>query len=508
MDPTAYRELHENAMKNNNGTSVAEVFINIVPSYFYTFLCVNLFTVAPVPLNIPGQFVWEFGLFIFTIILNLTILNDRIWEICSALLLLAATAAGRQLYKRTHLLPFVVCIPARRPEYLATVRATVNLLTAICILAVDFRIFPRKLAKTETFGFGLMDTGVGLYVFSNGVIDGVAAVKAHSAVAGITVARLRRLLGECSPLLLLGAVRFFVTSELDYQQHISEYGVHWNFFITLAITKLLGGMVLMSLADRQKCKFVAIFVVMCHQVALQLGMTRWVLSSAGRSDSWLLANREGVASVPGYVGLYLACVYIGTLLRAPTEEMAVGEVAGTEGEERRAISSNYITARQLLRKIKILGFHVMVLWKITYDCNSIFGVSRRLANMGYVLWILSIATTMTLLFMLLELFYYFLAFDRARPSGGDDDDDDGATEQTANGLTERWAYCPIIMAAINYNGLAFFLLANLLTGAVNLTFQTMLVSTAGCVFIVSVYMFVLCAIVTFLYVNQIKIKFW
>lgn len=490
MDAKAYKELHESAMKNNNGSSIAEVFVTIVPSYFYSFLAVNLFTVAT-PLQVPAKFIVEFCIFIATIILNLTILNDKIWEISSALLMLTLTVAGRQLYKRTHVLPFVVQIPAKRPDYIVMVRATVNLVTAISILAVDFRCFPRKLAKTETFGFGFMDVGVGLYVFSNGVVDGLAK---HSS--GISMAKITKLLVGTSPLLVLGVARFFVTNELDYQQHVSEYGVHWNFFVTLAITKVLGSLVLLLLSDRQKCKFAAVIVVTCHQMGLQLGLTKWVTSEEVKRDSWLSANREGLVSVPGYVGLYLACVYVGTLLRPPAEVVPEGD----EATEPRDVTT--ITARQLLRKVKILGFHVMVLWKITYDCNSIFGVSRRLANMGYVLWVLSIATSITMLFMLLEVFYYFLAFDRARPEVGEVDENDGGH------FNPSTSYCPIIMAAINYNGLAFFMGANLLTGLINMTFQTFLVSPAGCVFIVTVYMFVLCSIATFLYVNQIKIKIW
>ena len=49
-------------------------------------------------------------------------------------------------------------------------RAYVNILTAICILAVDFRIYPRRLAKTESFGTGLMDIFVGAFIMCNSLV--------------------------------------------------------------------------------------------------------------------------------------------------------------------------------------------------------------------------------------------------------------------------------------------------------------------------------------------------
>lgn len=40
------------------------------------------------------------------------------------------------------------------------------------------------------------------------------------------------------PLWLLGFARLLVTKSVDYHEHVSEYGVHWNFFFTLAIVKV------------------------------------------------------------------------------------------------------------------------------------------------------------------------------------------------------------------------------------------------------------------------------
>lgn len=163
MDPVTYKEYHESFMKNNNGTTIEDVFITIMPTFLTTFLVTNLIHVAQ-PLGTLSTFAIEFICIVFSTILHVTVLNHRVWEIALTLFCIIVTAVVKQLKGRLHIAPFVQ-VPCQRPEHLNIIRPIINLITAVCILAVDFKCFPRKLAKTETYGFGLMDTGVGLFVF-------------------------------------------------------------------------------------------------------------------------------------------------------------------------------------------------------------------------------------------------------------------------------------------------------------------------------------------------------
>lgn len=496
MDEVTYKQYHEGFMQNNNGTTIEDVFVTIIPTFFTTFLAANIIRVAQ-PLEIGATFVIEFVMIVLATILHVTVLNHRIWEIALTLLGITVTAVVRQLKGRLHIAPFVQ-IPCRRPEYLNSTRAAINLITAICILAVDFKCFPRKLAKTETYGFGLMDTGVGLFVFGNGLV--APELRKSNDNCRLTWKRVEKTFKSCLPLVILGAVRFAATNELDYQQHISEYGVHWNFFLTLACTKLFGTILLGILPHFEYIKYLAMILLFGHELFLQLGAADYVFDPDQnvKRDNLLNANREGVISIMGYVSLYLLSVYMGYRLRK------IEYVSDTNEPP------NFVNVRQVFWKALRLLLVAAILWKVTYIMKNMFGVSRRIANMGYVLWILSIGTTITPLFMLFEIFHYFCDFNRPRgdndtndkdKNGGGDDDGDECQRDTRN-------YVPIILNSISYNGLVFFLLANLMTGAVNLSVQTLLLNTPQALAILWAYMLVLCIITTFLFVKQIKLKVW
>jgi len=96
-----------------------------------------------------------------------------------------------------------------------------------------------------------MDMGVGSFVFSLGVVS----TRAFASTPGQS--RLRKLgksLYKATPLILLGLVRVIMVKGVEYpvsyasvfenradcQEHITEYGVYWNFFFTLAILPVFG----------------------------------------------------------------------------------------------------------------------------------------------------------------------------------------------------------------------------------------------------------------------------
>ncbi|KAL7670840.1 hypothetical protein ACOME3_005759 [Neoechinorhynchus agilis] len=106
-------------------------------------------------------------------------------------------------------------------------KRTLIMLTCVSIYAVDFPLFPRRLAKTErsTHQLGLMDFGVGMF----SVLNGLSYKQRISLKSSIK---------HNLPILLIGLVKPIIVHALNYQVHESEYGRHWNYFITLFIIKM------------------------------------------------------------------------------------------------------------------------------------------------------------------------------------------------------------------------------------------------------------------------------
>lgn len=98
--------------------------------------------------------------------------------------------------------------------------------------------------------------------------------------------------------------------------------------------------------------------------------------------------------------------------------------------------------------LSVLGSYTIVWWT-AYQVTIWFQwtVSRRLANLPYVLWIAAFNTSFLFAYLALQT-----SVSQSKAGSG--------------------AGAPALFEAVNKNGLAVFLVANLLTGGVNLTMDT------------------------------------
>ena len=179
------------------------------------------------------------------------------------------------------------------------------------------------------------------------------------------------------PLLVLGLVRLASVKATDYQEHVTEYGVHWNFFFTIAIVRVSSPVWLMAVSTAREPSFsttcrlhlpylatpfvhphsthiqqpghvsdqwntthlqvlctaltplltllpllphasCAVLLATLHQLYLTLaGGTHYVIlgpSGDGSRVGLLSANREGVVSCVGYLVMYMAGIELGKWL--------------------------------------------------------------------------------------------------------------------------------------------------------------------------------------------------
>lgn len=119
---------------------------------------------------------------------------------------------------------------------ISTIRLWLYLLTCVSILAVDFNVFPRRFAKTETYGVSVMDLGVGFYMVCH-AIKVIRNDQSQSVSFNVT-GELMREMKSCSILLMFGLGRIFSLKSTDYVEHVSEYGVHWNFLFTIVAVRV------------------------------------------------------------------------------------------------------------------------------------------------------------------------------------------------------------------------------------------------------------------------------
>lgn len=405
----------------------------------------------------PLPFLVDYLLNVGVVVLAMTLYANQPLHLA---LLLAAPAAVVYVLPRNGTGKKKPAVPPRAAEsgqnaktdplplkpFLTTYRAFMLIMTCVAILAVDFRLFPRRFAKVETWGTSLMDMGVGSFVFTGGLV--AARPVLRDRAIGNEIPFARRILGSIRhaiPLLVLGVIRLLSVKGLDYAEHVTEYGVHWNFFFTVGLLPPFVA------AARSASKFIpsqaalALIIGGVYQLLLETTELKAYVLTAPRVDL-ISKNREGIFSFIGYLAIFLA-----------------GQDLGIIAIPRRLISKNTTSGAQRNTLLQALAVWTAIWWAL-YGLTTSFhwglglDVSRRMANLPYVLWVAAFNTGAVLVFCIIDTIF-FPAFYNA-----------------ADAKTEKQAYLAAtspVARAYNRNGLAAFLVANLLTGLVNMTVNTL-----------------------------------
>jgi phosphatidylinositol glycan class W len=353
--------------------------------------------------------------------------------------------------------------------------------TCICILAVDFRLFPRRFAKVETWGTSLMDMGVGSFVYSAGIVASRPLLKERADGRGTPLGtRLMRSIRHSLPLLALGVVRLLSVKGLDYAEHVTEYGVHWNFFFTLGFLPPFVALFQSALKVVPSYAGLAILLGVAYQVVLDSTSLKAYILIGPRTDL-LSMNREGIFSFWGYLAIFLAGQDTGMVV-LPRSLNPRGALGG--GSAKR-------TTLPLTLGMWTVAWIALYFLCTDYTYGAGVTVSRRLANLPYILWVVAFNCALVLAFCLVDT-VLFPAFYKAQ---------DAKAEKEAYDTATSW-----VLRAYNRNGLAIFLLANLLTGLVNMTVPTLHAGNIATMGILFGYMAALTSVAIGLDMYDVTIK--
>eukprot|EP01134_Creolimax_fragrantissima_P000418 CFRG0418T1 len=423
MTDGEYRRLQIGAVSNNTGSSFAEVQLQAIATYAGIIACQVVFSTPSMYARVPDSLVLvsEIVALLGGLLVSFTYPRFMpLWIACNLLVVLlvsqdkiagfARSKQERQELDRVQL----ARLNGNRKNFITVYRSAMLAVVVFGILAVDFNIFDRRFAKTETFGISTMDAGVGAFILSNSI---VMSCRPNNGVAE----SVWKIFKSSLPLIIVGIGRCVSVKSLDYQEHVSEYGVHWNFFFTLFFVGAAANILQVKIRNYKVLVFLGVVLASGYEYVLSfLGGKEYILEHP--RTNLVHANKEGICSIVGYTGLYL-----------------IGAGLGRYLNQKRA-SRNQWTRTWLF----LVGLNVF-LWVILLSLD--IGLpSRRMINLPYVLW--ALASSMTVLTLLLTVDLYVVQHP-ITPSK--------------------------ILSSINRNMLPIFLLANVLTGIINKSIRTLCV---------------------------------
>ncbi|WKX95828.1 hypothetical protein Q1695_012349 [Nippostrongylus brasiliensis] len=339
----------------------------------------------------------------------------------------------------------------QQPTTFVTYFRSSMLITVACaILAVDFPVFPRRLAKTEKYGHSLMDMGVAGFIFALAITSRLRTMNTWEGKTS-TLKRFSWFRSSYVILPVIGMSRTILLTVLNYPQHVTEYGVHWNFFYTLALVKIISYVLPKKFPWLWACLFGTF-----QQTMLMNGYEEWILNGDNPRDTLISANAEGICSLMGYITIYYM---------ADTLAMF--------------ISKTGIRVKSWIECCWRLFAFALIFYGMQLGAEWVLGqASRRVVNITYIFAQMSLLTFALASFLGVQL-VSVVAWAANVPHFSIDEN--------------PWCGVqPCLTASVNRSGLAFFLLANVLTGVVNFCIDTHHTDDVTALCILFGYLFSLC----------------
>ena len=310
-----------------------------------------------------------------------------------------------------------------------------------------------------------MDVGVGSFVISDALLSKADQrgpnSYSKSGSKGLGARLSEKTISELKAslqLAIVGILRILAVKAISYHQHVGEYGVHWNFFLTLAVVKLV------SLGISAKlCGWIALLMGTAYQLVLRAGLADYVNSDSRDYDNLLSMNKEGIVSLVGYV-----CLHCLARLFAHASQLYV-------------LTDRFFTSQNT--KIQIAYDHFYFTVGFTCSCwivacfldMCVERVSRRSINLAYIFWIL--ANNLTWLCVI----------------------------YTGRLLLDLYGN---LFLCSNVNKFAFlaFIAANILVGMVNSTVNTLSMNSGMATAIITAYMLGVCCLSRALFQYKGKLR--
>jgi len=334
-------------------------------------------------------------------------------------------------------------------------------LTTASILAVDFKIMPRKVAKTENYGISGMDYGVGLFVLCHAfkaVRRRFKTVTSDDSIYGEMdrfIINLWNAFKNSISLLIIGLLRVLMVKSTGYVEHASEYGIHWNFLFTLIVVKFVSCFFQMYV--RKSCiraALIAISFAASYQNLLsKQNYNQYLLRTWKKHEvanlSFVDANKEGIYSCLGYVAIYYFGEAIAIYVYSKVKEKT---------------SNPFVP---ILKCVLFLFLFANVFYTLLQvSRHYIDNVSRRLCNISFIFSTLMFATLLLVTFLCTAVFITKALVQL------------NLKLKKSEAALKNFTFSFVYITDSKHIGLLIFVISNVLTGLVNLSINTIRVPNA------------------------------